>query len=126
MSARTLFVSLMLFSTAAAVTPASAVALEPVAARDLDHFIGFTITGQARAPLGVVSRVDPAAGVVQIVGSHGEVARLHVSALAHDGVILRAPTISVGDVKQASERNFSRPGTILVGPSVSVKEPPLG
>jgi hypothetical protein len=126
MNARMLVASLMLFSAAAAATPVSAAILEPVAGRDLDQFIGLTVRGQAYAPLGVVGWVDPAAGVIQIVGSHGEVALLHVSALLHDGVILRAPTISVGDVHEASERNLSHPGTKLVGPSISIKEPPLG
>ena len=115
----------MLFALAA--RPATAIApLQPVEPQVLDQFIGWTVYGEARAPLGVVSKVDHKSGVIGLVGRHGEFALMHTSVLARNGMILHAPTVSVGDVARASTANLLRPGSTLIFPHVIVEEPPLG
>src|SRR3954471_3081447 len=71
--------------------------LQPIAAEDLDQFIGWTVFGEARAPLGVVSQVDLKAGIIGVVGRHGEFTLMHISVLARAGITLRAPTVSIGN-----------------------------
>jgi hypothetical protein len=100
--------------------------LKPVATEDLDQFIGSTVFGQARAPLGVVSQADLTAGVIGVVGRHGEFTLMHISVLARNGVTLRAPTVSIGDFGHASTANLLRRGSTLIHPHMAVKEPPLG
>ena len=100
--------------------------LRPVAAQDLDQFIGSTVFGQARAPLGVVSKVDMKAGIVGLVGRHGEFTLMHTSVLARNGMTLRAPTVSIGNFVHASNANLVRPGSTLIYPHVIVEEPPFG
>ncbi len=100
--------------------------LQPVAMEDLDQFIGSTVFGQARAPLGVVSKADLKAGVIGVVGRHGEFTLMHISVLARNGVTLRAPTVSIGDFGYASTANLLRRGSTLIYPHIVVKEPPLG
>ena len=107
--------------------PATAIApLKPVEPQVLDQFIGWTVYGEARAPLGVVSKVDRKAGVIGLVGRHGEFALMHTSVLARNGMILHAPTVSVGDFVRASTANLLRPGSTLIFPHVIVEEPPFG
>jgi hypothetical protein len=114
-----------------AITPALA---QPVAQErvvtvyttNLNAYIGRNLFGLANANLGVVSAVDPFAGVVGVTGTHGEYALISASMLTHDGLTLDAPTLSAGDIKAASDANLSRPGSVLASPHVIVVEPTAG
>jgi len=100
--------------------------LQSVEPQDLGQFVGWTVVGQARAPLGVVSQVDRSSGIIGVTGRHGEFALLHTSVLARNGIELRAPTISAGDFNMASIANLTRRGSTLVYPRIIIEEPPLG
>jgi hypothetical protein len=100
--------------------------LQPVAGEDLDQYVGWTVFGEARAPLGVVSKVDRKAGVIGVVGRHGEFALMHISVLKRNGIELRAPTITFGEFAQASIANLTRRGSTLIYPNIIITEPPLG
>jgi hypothetical protein len=106
--------------------PGSDPSLQPVAGEDLDQYVGWTVFGAARAPLGVVSKVDLKAGVIGVVGRHGEFALMHTSVLKRNGIELRAPTITFGEFAQASIANLTRRGSTLIYPNIIVTEPPLG
>jgi hypothetical protein len=93
---------------------------------DLDQFIGRNLFGVAHANLGVVSAANPYTGVIGVTGRHGEYALISGSMLTHDGMTLYAPTLTVGDIKLASEAQWAHPGAILAAPHVIVVEPPVG
>jgi hypothetical protein len=118
-----LLLSLALFLGAESKPALAITMLEPVAAQDLDEFIGSTVLGQARAPLGVVSSADRGAGVIGLVGRHGEFTLMHISVLKRNGMILRAPTVSIGDFNHASTANLLRPGSTLIYPHIIVVDP---
>jgi hypothetical protein len=94
----------------------------PVAAGDLHEFIGLPVYGRAYADLGTVSQVDTDAGVIGISGKYGEFAIVSTSMLAREGKRLRAPLLTVGDVKFASMMNLSQQGATLVAPQVIIRE----
>ena len=100
--------------------------LQSVAGKDLDQFAGFTVIGEARVPLGVVSKIDKKAGVIGVTGRHGEFALMHISVLGRYGFDLYAPTINAGDFKMASDANLTKRGSTLIYPHIIVNEPPLG
>jgi hypothetical protein len=121
-----LIASLLLLSSVAAV-PASAIEyLQPVAPQNLNAFIGRNLFGEGYANLGVVSAVDPYAGVIGLTGTHGEFALISSSMLARNGLTLRAPTLTAGDVKIASDANFAHPGAMIATPHIIIVEPPPG
>jgi hypothetical protein len=123
-TATALFASSLLFSVAGAANVHAE--LRPVEGKELNQYIGWTVVGAARAPLGVISKVDLNAGVIGVVGRHGEFALMHTSALRRNGLELAAPTVSIGDFARASIINMARPGSTIIFPSVIVNEPPLG
>jgi hypothetical protein len=96
---------------------------QPVASEDLSRFVGKAVLGEALTPLGVVTAVDEQAGVVGVVGPHGEFALMHTSVLARNGLELRAATISIGELNVASKANSARRGSTLIAPHVTVNEP---
>jgi hypothetical protein len=100
--------------------------LQPVAGEELNQFVGWTLFGEAHAPLGVVSKYDLNAGVIGVVGRHGEFALLHISVLKRNGIELWAPTITFGEFAQASIANLTQRGSTLIYPHVIVTEPPVG
>jgi len=108
-----------LFLSLSAVTPAIAV-VEPIG--DLNGLQNSVVYGRAYADLGTVSQVDANAGVVGISGKHGEFAIVSMSLLGRDGKRLRAPTLTTGDIKFASDRNLTHPGSTLVAPQVIIRE----
>ena len=114
--------SLLLLSSAAAA-PVWATQLDPVAPQDLSEFQGLPIRGFANVDLGTVSRVDTRTGTIGIAGKYGEFALLSASMLGRDGKRLHAPTVTVGDLKFASDANLARPGATLVRPKVLIIEP---
>jgi hypothetical protein len=93
---------------------------------NLNGFIGRNLFGAGNANLGVVSRVDPYAGVIGLTGRYGEVAMISTSMLTHEGWTLHAPTLTVGDIKAASDAKLAHPTAILASPNVIVIERPLG
>jgi len=110
--------------------PASAAIelLSPVGPQDLSHFIGSTVFGEDRAPLGTVTAVDQNTGVIGVVGRHGQYAVLDESVLGRDGMNLRAPTVSLSEFNLASTTRLSLPGLTLTSPtpSIEVIEPAPG
>jgi hypothetical protein len=115
----------LLLLTAAATVPASAQdtsSLEPVEASQLDHYIGSTVFGEAFTPLGVVASADTNTGLIAIVGPDGELATISSSLLYTDGMDLRAPALSIGDIANAS--NSGESDVPFVAGTVSVYEPP--
>jgi hypothetical protein len=110
---------------AAAVPAAANELLAPVASENLDQFIGTNLFGRAYANLGVVSQADLNAGVIGLTGPYGEFALIHTSMLAQNGAALRAPSLTVGDIRHASVMNLQQPGATIINPTVTVKEPPL-
>ena len=97
----------------------------PVVAINLNSFIGQTLFGVARAPLGTVTQVDPYAGVVAVAGRHGEFALISASMMLPDGPNLWAP-LTYGDIKVASDMNLRHPGATMTGPKVIIIEPAIG
>jgi hypothetical protein len=120
---KTVMLALFLLVPSAVTAPLWATQLDPVAAEDLDQFQGQPIRGFANVDLGTVSRVDMRTGTIGIAGKYGEFALLSTSMLGRNGKTLHAPTVSVGDLKFASDVNLARPGATLVRPHVLVIEP---
>jgi hypothetical protein len=100
--------------------------LQPVTGEELNQYVGWTVFGEAHVPLGVVSKYDLKAGVIGVVGRHGEFALLHTSVLMRNGIELRAPTVTFGEFAQASIANLTQRGSTLIYPHVIVTEPPVG
>lgn len=117
----------LLLLSAGAITPALAQRpiLQPVAREDLSRFVGTNLHGRAYANLGVVSAVDRRAGVIGLHGPYGEYALIHTSVLARNGLQLRAPTLSIGDVRRASDKNMARRGAVIINPTVEIEEGPF-
>jgi hypothetical protein len=105
--------------------PASAAIelLAPVASQDLGHFVGSTLFGAERAPLGTVTAVDQNTGTVGVVGKHGQYAVLDESVLGRDGMILHAPTVTLSQFNLASTVRLSVPGLTVTAPTIEVIEP---
>jgi len=122
---KTLIIASFVLLSSASVLPALATQLDPVAPEDLSRFAGLSIRGFANANLGTVSQVDTNTGIIGIAGRYGEFAFVSTSMLARDGNRLHAPTMTVGDLKMASDANLSRPGATLVRPNVIINEPTL-
>jgi hypothetical protein len=121
------FVAIVATASAISVTPAFAEhLLTRLGPENLSSVIGDTVLGAANANLGVVSRVDPATGTITVTGRHGEVAHISSSWAGRDGLFLRAPALTAGDIAMASNANLFNPGTILGTPRVIVVEPPAG
>jgi hypothetical protein len=120
---KTVILASFLLVSSAVTAPLWATQLAPVAAEDLSEFAGLPVRGLANVDLGTVSRVDTRTGTIGIAGKYGEFALLSTSMLGRDGKRLHAPTVSVGDLKFASDANLSRPGATLVRPHVLVIEP---
>jgi len=118
-----LIASLLLLSSAAAVPASAFEGLQPVAPQELNAFVGSNLFGQAHANLGVVSAVDPVAGVIGLTGRFGEYALISSSMLARNGLTLRAPELTAGDIKIASDTNLAHPGAMIATPHVIVIEP---
>ena len=93
---------------------------------NLNNFVGQNVFGAAHANLGTVSRVDPYRGVIALTGRYGEYALISMSLLIPNGLSLRAPTLSQGDIKYASDANLRHPGATMTAPHIIVVEPPLG
>ena len=108
-----------LFLSLAAVTPAIAV-VEPIG--DLSELQNSVVYGSGYANLGTVTQIDAAAGVVGIAGRHGEFAIVSMSLLGREGKRLRAPTLTTGDIKLASDHQLTHPGATLVAPQVIIRE----
>ena len=120
---KTLIIASLVLLASASVVPALATQFDPVAPEDLNQFSGVPVLGRANANLGVVSAVDPIAGIVGIAGRHGEFAYVSTSMLGRDGARLHAPTMTTGDIKLASDANLRHPGATLVRPNVIINEP---
>jgi len=123
MKKQVLVLSLSLLSAAA--LPAAAETLAPVGSESLDQFIGTNLFGHAYANLGVVSQADLHSGVIGLSGPYGEFALIHTSMLARNGLTLRAPALTVGDIRRASTMNLQHPGATIINPTITVKEPPV-
>jgi hypothetical protein len=110
---------------AAWAVPASAAieVLRPVASQDLAQFIGSTVFGTDRAPLGTVTAVNETTGVIGVIGRHGQYALLDQSMLGRNGMILRAPTVSLGEFNFASAMGTAQP---VIAPRIEIIEPPPG
>ena len=110
---------------AAWAVPASAAieVLRPVASQDLAQFIGSTVFGTDRAPLGTVTAVNENTGVIGVIGRHGQYALLDQSVLGRNGMVLRAPTVSLGEFNFASAMGTAQP---VIAPRIEIIEPPLG
>lgn len=93
---------------------------------DLNQFVGQNLFGAAHANLGSISQVDPNTGVIALTGRHGEYALITTSLVIPDGPNLRAPTLTQGDIKLASDMNLSHPGATMMSPNIIIVEPPLG
>jgi hypothetical protein len=97
---------------------APAAAERPVAAAELDGFVGTAMKGLANAPLGIVGAANTQAGTVAVVGRHGELATIHASLMVKDGMKLKAPALSTGDIVRVSSAGRSsepfRGGRIIV------------
>ena len=120
---RTIIVASFLLVSSAAAAPLWATQFDPVAPQDLSEFAGLPIRGFANVDLGTVSEVDTRTGTIAIAGKYGEYALVSSSMLGRVGKTLHAPTVTVGDLKVASDANLSRPGATLVRPHVIIIEP---
>jgi hypothetical protein len=121
------FVAVLATASAISATPAfSEHLLTRLGPDNLNSVVGDTVLGAANANLGVVSRVDPATGTITVTGRHGELANISSFWAGRDGLFLRAPALTAGDIAIASNANLFKPGTILGPPSVIVVEPPAG
>ena len=120
---KTVILASFLLVSSAVSAPLWATQLDPVAAEHLSQFQGQPIRGFANVDLGTVSRIDMHTGRIGIAGKHGEFALLSTSMLGRDGKTLHAPTVTVGDLKVASDANLARPGSTLVRPNVLIIEP---
>jgi hypothetical protein len=93
--------------------------LTPVMPHQLDDHIGETLKGKAWAPLGIVAAASREQGTIALVGRHGEVATIHHSMLGRNGMELKAPTLTYGDIARASHTGKSkvplRRGEIIIG-----------
>jgi hypothetical protein len=91
----------------------------PVAARDLDRYIGSTVWGAADADLGIVAAANRDMGTIAVVGPGGELATIDESMLMHDGDRLSAPEVTGADIAQMSYSGKSnvpivRHGQVLI------------
>jgi hypothetical protein len=106
----------LLLLTAAGTTTASA--QSPVASWELDSFIGSSLKGYGHTPLGIVGAANTRDGTVAVVGRHGELATVHQSMMVKEGMKLRAPALTRGDIVRASSLGRSREpftaGTIII------------
>jgi len=106
----------------AVVAPAIAREMEPLSPVNLNELQNRVVFGRAYANLGTVTQVDPDAGVVGIAGRHGEFAIVSMSLLGWDGMRVFAPTLTVGDIKFASDIQLAQPRATLVAPQVIIRE----
>jgi hypothetical protein len=120
---RTHSVVLAMAALVAIATPAAAAPM-PVAARDLDRFIGSTVHGTAFSDLGIVAAANRSQGTIAVVGPHGELATIGDSLLMRDGMQLRAPDVTSADVAFASYSGMSRV-PLVRGGEVIIQERPF-
>ena len=127
MKKSTMFLPLLLLSAAAAAPASAERVLMPVAAQDLNRFIGMEIHGAAHADLGVVSQADRRLGLIALAGKHGEFAVLHTSLLKRDGLQIYAPSLNVGHIAMISMDRMSRSGVVAVArtPEINIEEAPF-
>ncbi len=127
MKKRTQLLSLLLLSAAVAAPASAERIMNPVAAQDLNRFIGSEVHGAAHADLGVVSQADSRLGLIALTGKHGEFAVLHTSLLKRDGLQMFAPGLNVGHISQISMNRLSRQNTVAVAktPTITIEEPPF-
>jgi hypothetical protein len=122
-----MFFAIVATASAISATPAFAEhLLTRLGPDNLNSVVGDTVLGAANANIGVVSNVDPYTGTLTVTGRHGEVAHISSSWAGRDGLVVRAPALTAGDIKIASNANLSNPGTILGTPKVIIVEPPAG
>lgn len=93
---------------------------------DLNQFIGRNLFGLGHANLGVVSSADRFNGIIGLTGRHGEFALISGTLLTNDGLTLFAPTLTAGDIRQASNAQYAHRGSVLTAPHVLIIEPPPG
>ena len=103
--------AILVLCSAAASAPCLAQparSLTPVAAQELDKFVGTTLYGRARVNLGIVTGVNRERGTIKVVAWQGEHATIPVSLLGRAGLQLRAPAVMLADVAHASYGGQSR------------------
>lgn len=121
-----LAIALLALSGTMASASAQPVIRDPVLNRDLNHFIGRNIFGLAHANLGVVTVADRYQGIIDVIGRHGEYARISASLLTRNGTILYAPGLTAGDIKVISNATFAHSGAFLAAPHIIIIDPPGG
>jgi len=100
----------------AAVAPAAAWT-SPVSGHELNKFIGTNLHGAGSSNIGIVAAANRSMGTIAVVGRHGELATVHNSMLVKDGMRLRAPELSRGDIAFASwdsRRPIMRSGEVII------------
>lgn len=124
MTIRTVPAILMLMvSGITASASAQAVVRDPVLSSDLNQFIGRNVFGLAHVNLGVVTVVNQYDGIIDVIGRHGEYARISASLLTRNGMILYAPGLTAGDIKVISHANFAHSGAFLDAPHLIITGP---